>query len=50
MNVEEEKKEKEEEREESERERERERERMEGTHGAHYAEEADFNTLRLTQP
>ena len=33
-----------------ERERERERERMEGTHGAHYAEEADFNTLRLTQP
>ena len=32
------------------RERERERERMEGTHGAHYAEEADFNTFRLTQP
>ena len=45
MNVEEEKKEKK-----RERERERERERMEGTHGAHYAEEADFNTLRLTQP
>ena len=40
------KKKKEEEREESKRER----ERMEGTHGAHYAEEADFNTFRLTQP